>query len=205
MRSLWWAPLTGVAFLVLGFVGFVVAGEPPDAQSDVQEIIDHYVDNKGSIQAASFIGGASTLLFLFFAGVLRSTLRAAEGENGVLSALMLVGATIMAVGFAIDGTILLSLAEAADDIDPSAVQALQALWDNDFLPIALGVIMFLLASGLSVVRNGALPAWVGWMAIVLAVVGLTPIGFVAFIGAALWILIVSVMLTVRARSATSAA
>ena len=87
-------------------------------------------------------------------------------------------------------------------IDPTAVQALQALWDNDFLPILFGWSAPDRA-GLSVVRYGGLPKWLGWVAIVLAVAGATPIGFVAFIGGALWVLIVSVLLAVRARGASA--
>jgi hypothetical protein len=63
---------------------------------------------------------------------LRKVLRAAEGEGGMLSAVALAGATVMAVGAAIDATISFTLAETADNIEPTAVQALQALWDNDF-------------------------------------------------------------------------
>ena len=84
---------------------------------------------------------------------------------------------------------------------PTAAQALQALWDNDFLPLALGTVVMLSASGISIVRHGALPVWLGWIAIVLAVIGVTPIGFAAFLGSAVWILIVSVMLSMRARAA----
>jgi hypothetical protein len=40
------------------------------------------------------------------------------------------------------------------------------------------------------------------VAVLLGVVGFTPIGFVAFLGGGLWILVVSVMLTVRARALT---
>jgi len=130
MRREWWAPLTGVAFVVVAIVGAIIGGEPPDADSPVQEIIDHYTDNKTSIEVA-----------------------------------------------------------------------LQALWDNDFIPLALGTEVFLISTGLSIVRHAALPKWLGWVALVLAVVGFTPIGFVAFGGAGLWIAVVSVMLAVRARPA----
>ena len=82
------------------------------------------------------------------------------------------------------------------------MQALQALWDNDWPPIVLGAAVLLLASGLSIALYGALPRWLGWIAILLGVVGLTPIGFVAFLGGGLWILIVSVLLTLRARALT---
>jgi hypothetical protein len=55
-----------------------------------------------------------------------------------------------------------------------------------------------------VVRYGALPKWLGWVAILLGVVGVTPIGFAAFLGLGIWILIVSVILSLRARGTSAA-
>jgi hypothetical protein len=199
----WWVPLTGVAFIVVAIVGGIIAGEPPDADSPVQEIVDHYTDNKDAIEVGSFVGAAAGVLLVFFGAYLRSVFSAAEGPGGILSALVLVGTAVVAVGLAIDITISIALAESVDDIEPAAVQALQALWDNDFVPLALGSLVFLISSGLSILRHGALPKWLGWVALVLAVIGFTPLGFVAFIGAGLWIAVVSVMLTVRARATTA--
>ncbi|MGH2957941.1 MAG: hypothetical protein ACRDL6_13220 [Solirubrobacterales bacterium] len=200
----WLAPLTGVAFIVFAIVGFALSGEPPTADDPVEEIVAFYSDDKDSIQfGAALVGMAATLLVFFF-GYLRRVLRAAEGEGGVLSAVSFAGAVIVAVGAAIDSTILFALAEAADDVDPVAVQALQALWDNDFMPLAVGTQLVLLATGLSVVRHGALPKWLGWVAIVLGVIAVTPIGFAAFLGMAIWILIVSILLSMRARSGPAA-
>jgi hypothetical protein len=202
MNREWWAPLTGIAFIVVAIVGFAIGGEPPDADSPAQEIVDHYVDNEGSVMAGAVLGGIAASLLIFFAGYLRKVLSAAEGPGGVLSAVALVGAVILAVGAALDATLSFALAETADDIEPASVQTLQALWDNDFMPFAIGNQVFLLASGLSVVRHGALPKWLGWVAIVLGVIAVTPIGFAAFIGGAIWIAIVSVILSLRLRSAT---
>jgi len=193
--------LTGVAFVVVAIIAGIIGGEPPDADSPVQEIVDHYSDNETSIQVGAFVGAAAMVLLVFFGAYLRSVFSAAEGRGGMLSALTLVGTAIIAVGFAIDITISIALTEAVDDIEPAAVQALQALWDNDFVPIALGILVFLIATGLSILRYGALPKWLGWVALVLAVVGFTPIGFIAFLGTGIWIAIVSVMLAVRAQPA----
>lgn len=200
MRREWWASLTGVAAIVVLVVGAIIQGEPPDADSAVQEIVDHYSDNKTSIQVGSFVLVAGAVLLVFFGAYLRSVLSAAEGRGGMLSALSLIGISVIAVGLAIDLTISIALTEAVDDVEPAAVQALQALWDNDFVPFALGALIFLIATGISVVRHGALPKWLGWVALVLAVIGFTPIGWVAFLGAGLWIAVVSVLLTVRAPS-----
>jgi hypothetical protein len=195
-------PLTGVAFVVVLIIGFLVGGEPPDVKNPPQEIVDHYVDNKDSVQFGVLFELIAAGLLLFFVGYLRKVLRAAPGEGGMLPAVALAGATVMAVGAAFDAAISFSLAEAADDIEPTSVQALQALWDNDWPPIALGAAVLLLSSGLSIALYGSLPRWLGWVAVLLGVVGFTPIGFVAFLGGGLWILVVSVLLTVQARALT---
>ena len=49
-----------------------------------------------------------------------------------------IGASIIAIGAAIDSTISFAIAEAAEDIEPESVRTLQALWDNDFIPFVLG-------------------------------------------------------------------
>lgn len=200
----WLVPLTGVLFIVLLIVGFVVGGEPPEADDPVREIVEHYTDDKDSIMLGALIGGLAIVALIFFMGYLRTVLRAADGGRSMLPSLVLVGTTIVATGAAIDGTISIALAEAADDIDPAAVQALQALWDNDWLPFAVGSMVLLLSAGIAIVKTGALPRWLGWVAIVLAILEATPAGFFAFIGVAVWILIVSVMLAVRARRTPAA-
>jgi hypothetical protein len=199
MRKDWWTPLTGVAFLIVLIVAFVVGGEPPGADDPVLEIVEHYVDNKDSVIAGAVLSGVAAVLLLFFAGTLRAVLRQAEGPGGVLSAVAFAGAIILATGAAIDGTLSFAMAEAAEDVNPVAIQSLQALWDNDFLPLAVGTMTLLLASGLSILRHGALPKWLGWVAIAFALISMTPLGFIGFLGAALWVVAISVILTLRYR------
>ena len=197
----WLVPLTGVAFILVGIVGFLIMGEPKSADKPVNEVVDYYLDNKDSVQIGAFLGVVASVLLIFFGAYLRKVLRAAAGEGETLSLISFIGLVLIGLGFAIDGTISFALAEAADDIDPIAVQALQALWDNDFLPIALGVLCFLWATGISVIRTGALPKWLGWLMILFGIAALTPIGFVSFLGAAILVLIISILLSLRARSA----
>lgn len=200
----WLVPLTGVGFIVVGILSFMIGGEPKSADEPVREIVDFYVDKKDSVQLGAFASLLAGLLLIFFGAYLRKVLHRAAGQDDTLSIVSFIGLVIVALGFAIDATISFALAEAADDIDPTAVQALQALWDNDFLPIALGTAAFLLATGLSIVRSGVLPKWLGWVMVVLGVIGFTPVGFVSAIGAALLVLVLSIMLSMRARSATPA-
>jgi hypothetical protein len=200
----WLVPLTGIVFVVVAIVAFAIGGEPPEAKEGGREIIEHYSYNKDSIQIGAALATIAAAVFVFFFGYVRKVLRAAEGEGGMLSAVALVGAAIAATGIAIDAMIGFALAEAADDIDPVAAQAVEAIWDNDFFPRALGTVVVLLATGISVVRHGALPKWLGWVAVALGVLMLTPIGFFALPLGALWIVGVSILLALRARVAPSA-
>jgi hypothetical protein len=198
------AALTGAAFVVLLIVGGAIAGEPPNPSDDsVQEIVDFYTDNESSIYIGTVLGVLAVTSLVFFGGYLRKVFQEAAGPGHILSSMVLVGASIIAVGFAIDATINITLTETVDDIEPGAVQALSALWNNDWVPIALGAFILILASGLSILRHGGLPRWLGWAALVLAVVMITPAGFIGFIGTGLWILVASIILTLREGKATA--
>jgi hypothetical protein len=196
----WLVPLTGVVFFVLLVISFIVAGEPKDATHPPEEIANWYLDNKDSAEIGAFIGTVAGAVLIFFAAYLRKVLSAAEGEPSMLPMLALIGLSIVAVGGAIDNMLVFATAERADDIPATSVQTIQAIWDNDFLPLFLGVLVFNWAVGISVLRSGALPKWMGWAAIVFGVISLAgPIGFFGALGAALWILVASILLSLRAR------
>ncbi len=196
----WMVPLTGLAFFVLAIVGFMISGDTPDPGDPAQEIVDFYVDNEGSQVLGAILTALAGTLLVFFGAHLRAILREGEGKGDFLPTVLLAGAIIIAVGLAIDASIIFALTDTAEEIDPAAVQALSALYNNDFVPFAMGSQIFLLALGISVLSGGALPKWIGWIAIALAVIAVTPIGFVSFIGWGILVAIISVMLTMRARA-----
>lgn len=201
----WLGAVTGVAFVVVGIISFAVGGEPESADKPVNEVVAFYVDNKDSVQIGAILTAVAGLLLIFFGAYLRKVLHAAGGQGEMLSLVAFAGLVMVALGLAIDATIAFALAEAAEDIDPTAVQALQALWDNDFIPIALGVLAFLWGTGIAVIRSGVLPKWLGWVMILLGIVGATPIGFVSAIASALLVLVLSILFTLRERSAPATA
>ena len=201
----WLVPLTGIAFFILLIVSFIVSGQPKDAKHPANEIAQWYIDNKNSAQIGAFIGTVAAAFLIFFGAYLRKVLEAAEGAGSMLPILVLIGLSIVGVGGAIDNMLQFATAERANDIPATSVQTIQAIWDNDFLPLFLGVLVFNWAAGLSVLRSGALPKWMGWAAIVFGVISLAgPIGFFGTLGAALWILVASILLSLRARSAPTA-
>lgn len=202
----WLVPLTGVVAMALLIGSIIVQGSPTSADHPPSQVAQWYQDNKDAAEISSFIGVVAAALLIFFAAYLRKVLEAAEGPGAMLPILVVIGISIVAIGGAIDGMLLFAAAEAADDIPGPEIQTIQAIWDNDFLPFFLGVLVFLWSVGISVLRSGALPKWLGWFAIVFGVVSLAgPLGFIGAIGAAIWIIIASIMLSMRARRPAAAA
>lgn len=194
-----WLPLTGVAFVVLTVAAFAVGGETPDATDSTQEVVSFYTDNDSSQMFSAALLAWGSLLLLFFAGYLRALLRQGE-ETGILSTISFGGAIILAVGMLAFAGFTFTLGDVADKLDPVALQALNALNSDFFFPVAIGTGTFMIATGLALVRRPELPAWLAWVAIVIGIAAITPLGFFAFLLMGLWVLVVSVMLTLRARA-----
>jgi hypothetical protein len=202
----WLVPLTGIVAMALLIGSIIVQGSPTSADHPPSQVAQWYQDNKSAAEISSFIGVVAAALLIFFGAYLRKVLEAAEGPNSMLPILAVIGLTIVAIGGAIDGMLLFAAAEAADDIPGTEIQVIQAIWDNDFLPFFLGVLVFLWSVGISVLRSGVLPKWLGWFAIVFGVVALAgPIGFIGALGAGVWVIIASIMLSMRARRPAAAA
>jgi len=196
--------VTGLGFVVLLLISFIVGGQPKDADHSPAEIASWYSDNKDSAEIGAFISAVAAAFLIFFGGYLRKVLE--PGAGLMLSILPLIGIVIVSIGAAIDSTLIFAAAEAVDDIPAPEIQTIQAIWDNDFVPFLLGVIVFNWSVGFAVLRSGVLPKWLGWWGIVFGVVSLAgPIGFFGAPGAALWIIIASIMLSMRARSGPTTA
>jgi hypothetical protein len=192
-------PLAGVGVLILLFAGFALTGDSPDAtKKPAGEIVKFYADQGDGALAGLILIGLGLVLLVFFGSYLRGVLGAAEGEDGVMPRVAFAGTVVIAAGFSFDSTLILTLHESAKDIGPPGVQALSVLYDNDFIPMATGMVMFLVGIGVSVLRTGTLPKWVGVVAILLALVSMSPIGFVGFVGGGLLIAVVGVLMAMRA-------
>jgi hypothetical protein len=191
------APLAGLLFVLLLVVAVIIGGETPAADDSLREVIDYWNENKDQNIVASIIAAIATVPFLWFAGVLRSVLAAAEGPPARLASTAWGGAIVTAGGWlAIVGFNFVA-ADTAGDVAPAVTQTFSVLQADFFFPLAVGASVFLLAGGLAIVRSGVLPSWLGWAAIVLGVVCLTPGGFFAILLMLVWIIVLSVMLFQR--------
>jgi hypothetical protein len=199
-----WAALTGVLFFVLVLLAFIIGGETPDLNDSPEKIVQYYHDHDSKQMFASVILAWGVVALYFFLGVLRSVLHAAEGGVARLSTVAFGGGLVLGVGMLAFAGFNFTLADA-DKITPQAAQALNVLNDDFFFPLAAGLGTLMIATGLSSIRSRALPAWLGWTALLIGIVAITPAGFFGFLAFGLWTLVTSILLWRRGIAAPAAA
>lgn len=191
-------PLAGVLSVVLFVVAiFVIDRNVPDDNATGAEIANYLADNLGRLAVGSIIWGVGVIALIWFLDGLRTRIAPASAQLGRL-----------AYGFGFAAALFL-LADVMPDLagafasdtldrnlDPGAAEAMSSLGDAFFFAAEVMLAGFLFAVGLAAVRARALPAWLGWISLVLAVVALIPpIGWAVVVFAfPLWLLVVSALL-----------
>jgi hypothetical protein len=198
-----WAALTGVLFFVLVLLAFIIGGETPDLDDSPEKIVTYFHNHDTKQMFASVLLAWGVVALFFFLGVLRSVLHAAEGGVARLSAVAFGGGLVLGVGMLAFAGFTFTLADA-DKLTPAAAQALNALNDDFFFPLAAGLGTLMIATGICSIRTRVLPAWLGWTALLIGIAAITPAGFFGFLAFGVWTLVTSIFLW-RRGTATGAA
>jgi hypothetical protein len=186
------APLAGALFALAFAVGLLVSGDTPDTKASGATVISHYSDN-GKILPGTLALVIAAVLFVFFAGSLRTRLRDVGSEG--LAAVAFGGAVIYATALGIFAMSQIALLDAADLGNANVAQALNVIDNDNFFPAVIGLAVVLLASAWHVLATRSLPRWIGWSALVLGLLAVAgPAGFIAFLAFPVWVLAVAVTL-----------
>ena len=199
------APLSGDVAVVLILAGFAAAGNAPKGTSSVAKVVAFYSTHSSAQTTSGVLLSLGALMFLVFSAVLAARVR----RTPVGAALCLLGAAVLAVGLTTFAGLSIAMADVVGHVQGSALQALNVLADDAvfvFL-ITIGTSAFLLGAAAAVFATEDLPRWLGWWAVVFAIVGVVPshvlggtldhIGLLAFAGLGVWTLVVGVVLTAR--------
>ena len=196
-------PLSGIAFVVLVVVPVVaLGGDHPESDGSPAEVVAAYADDAAQQGVAAFLLAASAPFLVFFASALaaRLGLNGGHQHRPIWERVVLAGSAITASAAVIAALIHFALADGADnEVSPEALQALNVLDNNVWLPFNSGLgVMMLGAAGLLLTER-VLPRWMGWLALLLGVALFVPFAdFIALIITLVWIIVVSVMLYLAA-------
>ncbi|MEU0414412.1 hypothetical protein ABZ307_42515 [Streptomyces griseorubiginosus] len=196
------APYTGLAAVVLTVVGFLLLGDTPEYDAPGRQVRFYYADHQGQVGTSLYLLVIAAVLFVFFAAYLSRAVRDLTPGGGWLHRAVLAGGVLIAGGFLAGAALTLALLDLSDksSATPQALQALNAVNEDFFVPFVVGMGVMLLATGLATVRaaDSPLPRWLSWAAIALGVLVLVPwVGFFAFMLAGVWVIIASILLARR--------
>ena len=195
------APLTGLAAVVLGALAFVLmmsAADEPETDAPAIELAAWMNEKSWEIVCAGWVWWLGVAAFLWFLGSVRSVLGSAEGgTRRVTSIAFSAGAVFAVFAASLLGPVFAGAAASEFDDRTITPETAEALWvaGNAFFglaEIAAGVLC--LAVGLVVVRTGTLPKWYGWLGLLYGLwLLIIPIGWIGFIGFPIWILVTTAL------------
>jgi hypothetical protein len=169
---------TGALFVLFVIAGFLVRPKPPAADATAQEMFNYVVDKQNTLHIVQLLFAFAGVFFIWFIGTLRQLLSRAEGNEGRLANTAFGGGLILASALLVGGGL-----EAAAALHPveNGANLTHALIDAAVLIPAVAApagFVFFTANGLSFLRSGYLPAWMGWFGIATAVLSILGIGAV---------------------------
>jgi hypothetical protein len=194
-----WIGIGGLAFVVLALVLVAVVPMPPSVDASSARLTSHYAKSKqGLFFAGGFVTMAEVVVGMFWFVYFRDLLASTPGARRLATA-GLAGATIFGASGGMAAGHDFVLSDAAGKASLSTIRVLNYLPDLNLGLTAIGVVVFLVATALVVIRFRGLPLSMGWLSAVFAVASfvITPAALPAL---ALWMIPTNIVLIARSRS-----
>ena len=208
-----WAPLSGIIFVVLMFVGTFFVADVPDPDAAQQQLATYLADSSNHTRnlVGAYIWVVGALAFLWFVTGLRSVLRRAEAGAGTLANLVvgagvIYSALMMASAVAFAAVAYAVGLRGATVSDPDCVRVLpQMAWMILLLGAGFAGLLLVLTASILSLQTGVLPRWLAWLGVVVAIVLLFDVIYVNIVPLLIWVLAASIVLLMRRQETSTAA
>ena len=159
--------LAGAVFTVLMVLGAALFPMPPGGDESPAAQPAWLAAHTSAVIAQTYLRAAAALAFIAFAAVLATACRQALSRASNLPALALAGGTVCGAALLLaQGVSLGAALYARDGGAPTAVRALGAVQDGLLDMSAVPALLLFLAVGLTALRTGLLPRWLGVVSLV---------------------------------------
>jgi len=206
-----WGALGGILFAILVSVAALLPGTPPKPNDSVGKVAKWVADNGDQIRVAGYAGALAIVPFFWWLGSLWRMLRRAEGGSPRLTVAVALGAVYTAAAAALSGIILALLPIMGAKTLGANLRTFYLLGNNIGFSALFGVAVITGGASIVFLRSRVMPALVGWLGVLVAIAALVgaagsvstkdlfvTVGFIAYMGATLWVLIVSILMFMRA-------
>lgn len=198
------APLTGLVTIILLLAGTFLIGLY-DFLPPAEKIADHLGANPDRVYVGSYLAALSAFFLIWFAGRVRAALREREGGDGWVSEVAfgggVAGGVMVLLTFTSIGSTALRAGTEAG-ISPIGAITLYDFWSQlGGLAFPVSMAVFIGATAVVSLRTSLFPGWFGWASALIALGLLTPFSYAVISLGMVWVLVVSIWLYVRGRSA----
>jgi hypothetical protein len=199
------AALGGVGFLVASLASDLVIGPFPGPDTPPAQLVSFYAAHHAQVQAGGILLAASGIFFILFGTAVWARIQQMAARP------LLAGLTIIATALAGVTTLIsagtygiLGDIGGLHGVAPAALQAWHIMGSDGSLADSFSTFLFLLAVAGAGILARALPRWLAWTALPLAILQLVPsqIGFLASLVFLVWTVAAGVALLFARRAKT---
>lgn len=196
-------PLSGIVLVALLVASLFVGGATPDSGATAAEVASFYEDDLARQYLGAFLLAAAAPFAVLFGIGLADAL--SDGMRSRWGDVVRAGSILVAGAVLLGASVHLAVVDGGDQaISDTALQALNTLDGNTWMPMTSGVGVLLLGAAGAMLSARAHPV-LGWSALVLGIALFLPfVNLVAVIPSALWVVTAS-LVTARGRGADEAA
>jgi hypothetical protein len=211
-----WGALGGILFVVLVAITAILPGSPPKTGDSARKIADFINDNGDEIRWAATTGGLAVIALFWWLGSVWRLMRQGEGGSPRLTVTALAGAVFAAV-MATIGAVSLAVIPVIGThaFERSQIRYFYILSTNIAVATMFGAAVFVGAFSLLIVRRHVLPPIIGWLGLIVALLGIVGgpvvsstrdaffyVAFAGFVSFLVWVVIVSILMFVSGHGAS---
>jgi hypothetical protein len=193
-----WVGLGGLALVVAILVTIFATPNTPASTASPARVALFVRDHRGGLYLNAYLTSLTVLIGTAFLWYLREVVApAAPGRRlanlGFAGGLLFLVAGIYAAG------VSFAMADVAHHADPNVLQTLNIFSEdiNGFGGAATALMMG--ATSLAILRSKALPSWLAYVGLVLAVASFA-IPFLGLLGVGLWVVLTTIVILVTSRA-----
>lgn len=187
-------PLCGIVFVAL-ILSAVLLAITPDSAANAGTVLAYYQAHQHVVFARAVLTGLGVILGLLFYGYLYDYLRQDRATRWLASSAF-GGILVFAAGGAVAAGSFAALSDKPQTLTAATAQAVNLVQlDVASGLIRVGLAVFYLATAAAILRGKLLPAWLGWLSVILGLAAASLVVTIfAFMATGLWTVAVAVVM-----------
>jgi hypothetical protein len=168
-HELRWGGLAGLAFVVLALLGRFLPGNPPTVAESESAITTWLTGNRGMILTSALMWAAAAGLVIWFASAFAEAMRERDERSDVHLAL-LAGSVLVGGAIFVNAALTAATAFGIDGREAGLTMMMYEATAVMTTMIGVAAALPLAAAGIGVLRTRLMPNWLGYLALLAAVV-----------------------------------